>query len=127
MTQLQLLMKLSEVAVNLIFWSGIVLPIILAPFWPWWKSSWGWNIVALEFALSLALVGAILRLDLGLRTNDLLLFAWLTVFSLWTVPVIVAWRTVIILREQYRQAKREIRLRSIPSPEVAENGIREAE
>lgn len=117
MTQLQLLADLSRIAINVIFWSGIAFPILIGVFWPWWKSSWGWNIVSLEIALSLALVGSILQIDWGLRTTNLLLFGWLTVVSLWLVPIVVGWRTVIILREQYRQSQLTVRRRATKLPD----------
>lgn len=124
MTQILLLRDLSKIAVNVIFWSGIAFPIVIGPFWPWWKSSWGWNMVSLEGALSLALISSILQIDFGLRTTNVLLFLWLTVVSLWIVPAVVIWRTVIILRQQYRASQLRLKRRSV---KIANNEDRETE
>lgn len=107
MTQLQVLIDLSRIALNVIFWSCVAFPLI-GIFWPWWRSSWGWNIVSLEIALALAVMGSVLQIDFGLRSDHLLSFFWITTASLCLVPVIVVWRAVMILREQYHEARRDL-------------------
>ena len=99
MDQLQSLVSL--VIVQAIFYSGFAAPAVMATFWPWWRSELGWSIVAKTFALSLALLPAMLLYWLGPTTfTTSSALRWFSIAALGAVPLIVWWRVWVIYRFQ---------------------------
>jgi len=109
MTQAQFLSDVVKWLVNITFWTSLAFPVVTRPFWPWTRSQWGRNIVALELAIAFTLIGSIMNIDLGWRRYPLV-FAWITTVSLACVPVIVIWRAVMIWRTQRDGALHDRRL-----------------
>ena len=93
--------QVSEVIIQVIFWSGITAPLVMALFWRWWRTELGWSIVAKTLALSLALLMTVLVIWFGpsALTRSAVL-QWFTVAALGAVPVILWWRVWVIYKTQ---------------------------
>ena len=37
--------QVTQVIIQVIFYSGLLAPAVMATFWPWWRSELGWSIV----------------------------------------------------------------------------------
>ena len=100
MTQARLILDLAEYAVWFAFLASALFPAVTSAFWPWWKTTWGWNIVTLDLGVALALLPSWLSITFGLRVTANYPFAWLTVISVFAVGAVVTWRAVLIWRAQ---------------------------
>lgn len=105
MSQVQLISDVSEFAVWFTFMTSLLFTPVTSLFWPWWKSTWGWNIVSLEFCIALALLAPWLRFAFGIRTSSNALAAWLEVAAVLLCGMIVAWRAVMIYLTQRAMAQ----------------------
>lgn len=108
MTQEQLLVDAGGVLANVTFFTSLLFPAVTAFFWRWWASWWGRNIISLELGIAVTLLPAVLYRDFGV---DSLVLRWVQVTALATVPLIVAWRAVMIWRTQRAGALHDRRLR----------------
>lgn len=90
------------IAIQVTFWVSVLFPFVTALFWPWWKSWWGRNIIALEAAIAFTLIGEVLELEFGLvpKHTPGHLLLWTSAVSLWSVPVVLVWRGGLIFLEQ---------------------------
>ena len=88
----------GTVAVQGIFYSALLFPLVVATFWPWWKSELGWSIVAADVAYAVAVFPAMLSYWFGITLPAWLL--WASVVALWLVPPVVAWRASVLWRVQ---------------------------
>lgn len=94
-------LQVSRIIIQVIFYSGIAAPAVLAAFWPWWRSELGWSIVAKTLALSLALLGSMLMYWLGpASVARSPVVQWFTLVMLAAVPVIIWWRVWVIWKTQ---------------------------
>jgi hypothetical protein len=125
-TQEQFLMDAAAWIINIIFWSGLVSPILVGTFWPWRESHWGQNIMSFDICVSLALLGSVIKHDWGFPGSWLLGFEWLELVSLSCIPVIIVWRTVMIWKRQ-RNALHEAPGKNFPEPPAEKKLIREPE
>lgn len=100
MTQLSLIVDLDFIGLNIICWTSIAFPLIIATFWPWWESDWGRNLVSKVACLGLAVVGTVIKHDWGFPQRFFYEFAWLQALSLNLVAPILIWRIVLIWRKQ---------------------------
>jgi hypothetical protein len=93
----------SQIAIQMIFYSGLAAPMVMLTFWRWNTSRLGWSITAKTIALSLALLPAMLVYWFGLSslTNSDFL-RWFTIVMLYLVPVIIWWRVYEVWRVQRR-------------------------
>jgi len=101
-TQAELLLDLLNDAVAVAFPIAILFPLIGLPkigFWPWYQSSWGWNLVIFDLVVAIAVLPSWLHRVLGMNPETLY-FEWILVVSLWSIPIIVLWRTFLIWRAQ---------------------------
>lgn len=102
MTQAELIVNFVNWGINVAFIVSLVFPIAIRPIWAWTKHSWGWNIVVLDWAISLALLPVWVHRAFNLNP-DTYLFGWIQAASIWIVPVIILWRAVIIwLTQRYK-------------------------
>lgn len=101
------LLTVVHVLVNVGFFVSLAFPVVTRFFWPWNRSTWGWNTVLIELSIAGCLFPSVLRLDFGLA--DLAL-AWTQVAFLGTVPMNVIWRAFIIWRTQRDGARGDERL-----------------
>lgn len=98
--------QVSQIIIQVIFYSGIAAPIVLGLFWKWWRSELGWSIVAKTLALSLALTGTMLIYwfgPTGVARSDAM--QWFTLVMLAAVPVILWWRVWVIWKTQRSGAR----------------------
>lgn len=110
MTQGQLLIDLINDAVAVALPVAILFPLIGLPrfvagrfkiqgYWPWYHSTWGWNLVVFDLIIGLAVLPAWLHRILGLNPATLY-FEWIEVVSLWSIPIVILWRAILIWRAQ---------------------------
>jgi hypothetical protein len=105
MNQLEFLLDWGVWVVGVAFWVSVAFAPVITFFWRWWKDSWGWNIISLEVVIALALLRTILVTEFGLVRSGIETL-WLTDISVSLIPVIIIWRAVIIIREQYKAVRR---------------------
>jgi len=106
MNQVHLQQQIGVVVSNLAFWTCLSFPLVTWFYWNWRDSWWGRNIVIMDLLVALALLGGVLRADLGL-TADPVLFGWVTLVSVGLVPVVVVQRTLLIWRAQLSEVGRQ--------------------
>jgi hypothetical protein len=102
MTQAHLIINIFNDGVFTAFIVCLAFPAVGLPkigFWPWYKSEWGWNIVSLEEAITLALLPVWIRRFIHLDVSPLI-WGWIDAVSIWMIPVIVLWRVYIIWKTQ---------------------------
>jgi hypothetical protein len=105
MNQGQLVVDIINDGVFVAFIVCLIFPVIGAPrigFWPWYRSDWGWNIVLLEEAITLALLPIWAHRFMKFDAPPLV-WLWIDAVSIWLIPVIVIWRVYIIWRTQRYQ------------------------
>ena len=102
MTQAQFLADASKWVIQLAFWSSLAFPVWYSIWAPWWRSSIGRAIVALDSAIALATGPATIGLIFGASVVASPVFSWTTIFAFGCIPVITAWRMVIVFRVQRR-------------------------
>lgn len=101
MTQEQLIADLVNWGINAAFLFPFLFPAVVRLYWAWEKSDWGWNIVALDLAVALALLPIFVNHVFNVSVTGYF-FGWLEVSSIWLIPVIIVWRMIIIWRNQRR-------------------------
>lgn len=100
------LVHLADWGMNIAFWSSVTFPPVASIFWPWWKSSWGINIVMLELAIALALLGSIINIDFGVPIVGNMALTWTIIIALWLVGIIVIWRSVLVVMTQWHGVRK---------------------
>jgi hypothetical protein len=94
-------MVVDHVLINVAFITSALFTPVTSLFWPWWQSTWGWNIVTLEACIAGTLLASWLFLDFGV---DFQALQWITAVFLALIIVVITWRAVMIWREQRRGA-----------------------
>jgi len=89
-------------------------------FYPWWKSEFGWNVMALDVAIGLALTPAFLHRVFNVPVTSIW-FLYVEAAALSAVPVIVAWRIWVFYKIQRAGASERRPPKSAPV-EVEETG-----
>ena len=93
--------QITHVIIQVIFYSGLLTPLVMATFWRWWQTELGWSIVAKTLCLSASLLMVMLTYWFGptdfLRSAGL---QWFTVVMLAAIPVILWWRVWVIFKTQ---------------------------
>lgn len=102
MTQAQFLADASRWVIQAAFWSSLAFIAWYSAWAPWYRSSIGRAIVALDTAVALATFPAVLGLIFGVHLIASAFFSWLTVCAFGCIPVITCWRMVIVYRVQRR-------------------------
>jgi hypothetical protein len=101
-TQGRLILDLIEDGINVAFIVTLLFPFLGLPkvgIWPWWQHDWGWNMVAFDVCVALALLPSWLRRVLGVDPNTYI-FGWVVAISIWAIPCIVLWRVLLIWQAQ---------------------------
>jgi hypothetical protein len=98
-TQTQLAIDIINWGINVAFVSSILFPVAIRPIWAWTESAWGWNTIAFDVVVALALLPVWLHRTFNLNPGSLM-FLWIQAASLCAIPVIIIWRTWIIWRVQ---------------------------
>lgn len=94
--------ELAKWGVNIAFWPACAFTFLISFVWPWWKSSWGINIVSLESAIILALISPVISTDFNTHIASNLAFAWVEVVALFLVGIISTWRGVLVISAQMK-------------------------
>lgn len=92
----------GEVVALVAFSVNVLFVVVYSVLGPWWATGLGRNIVALDTALALALLPAVLHDLFGWTTATSTGFGWFVDGALACVPVIVLWRMVILVRMHQR-------------------------
>jgi hypothetical protein len=88
----------TQIGIELIFYTSLAFCIAVSSFWAWWKSQLGWTIIAKSLCLAIATLPAMVFFWLGHRAPT-----WLedvSIAGLWSVPVVLAWRAIVLWRVQ---------------------------
>lgn len=88
----------GEVIALVAFVTNVLFVVVYSLLGPWWDTELGRNIVAMDSALALALLPAVLHDLFGWTTATSVGFGWFVDAALGCVPVIVVWRLVILVR-----------------------------
>lgn len=104
MSAVVLLRDVDVIAVQAGFWASVAFPTVTATFWPWWKSWWGRNLVALDLAIALSLLSAVLQVEFDMEPGSTPghVLLWISSVSLCLVPVVIVWRGVLTWVSQRR-------------------------
>lgn len=106
MTQAQLVMELTNDAVIASFAASVLFVATYTALARWWRSEVGRALVALDTGLALTLAPLVLHRLSGLNVSSLG-FAWYYFGSLTLVAGATLWRTVIVVRTQWRDRVRQ--------------------
>jgi hypothetical protein len=104
MTQAQFLADASEWVIQAAFWCSLAFIAWYSALAPWYRSSVGRAIVALDSAIALATLPAVLGLIFGAELVTGRFFQWLTICAFACIPVITTWRMWIVWKLQRRGA-----------------------
>jgi hypothetical protein len=111
--------RISQVEIQVIFYSGLAAPIVMSLFWRWWRSELGWSIIAKTLALSMTLLSLMLAYWFGplsvARSPEM---QWFTLVMLAAIPVIIWWRVWVIYRTQ-----RDGALHRLPASRQQRTGV----
>ena len=112
MTEGQLLVDVINDGVIVAFLAALLFPLIglrgirlprgryvKIGYWPWWKNEFGWNVIAFDFTVSVALFPAILHRVFGVNVTSYI-FGWTEAVSIWLIPATILWRAVAIWHTQ---------------------------
>lgn len=99
MVQDQLILDLVEWGASVAFIVTFCFPVLIRFIWAWERHDWGWNIMCFDFCVSSALLPTFLHDMFGVDV-DTDFFSWSEVVSIWLIPVVVAWRSIMIYRKQ---------------------------
>jgi len=104
-TQGQIAIDIINWGVNVGFVVTFTFPGWIRLIWKWTESDWGWNTVALDMAVAVALLPSWVHRVFNLKP-DTYLFIWIVAGSLWAILIIVIWRAYIIYRIQRHGGRR---------------------
>lgn len=93
-----------EAASVFTFWVAFAFPLAVSLFWPWWRSTWGVNIITLEGCIWLSLLPAPLHAIFGVPYTTFLL--WFQVAAVAAAGLVVIWRGILIYLTQRAGARR---------------------
>jgi heme exporter protein D len=110
-TQLQFLNDWIQDAVFIGFLSAALFPLV-GIYFPWWRHAFGWNLIAFDFAVAVALFPAFLHRVFGVPVAGLF-YIYVVAVALTLVPIIVVWRAHVLYQEQKRGAEEVARQRLI--------------
>jgi hypothetical protein len=117
MSQVQLLRDLSEWVVQAAWLSSLTFIVFYTSLAPWWRYRVGRAIIALDFAVTLALTPGVVGLDFGARAIANQAWSWLAVIAVGMVVPITLWRCVVIWRLQRRGVLRDPAADNVPAHE----------
>ena len=99
MDQKQIAIDLINWGVDFAFLIPFLFPAYIRLIWAWEKDEWGWNIVLLDLAVSLAILPSFGHRVFGVNVSRIF-FIWLVACSIWLIPIIVVWRSIMIWKKQ---------------------------
>jgi hypothetical protein len=113
MTQLQFLLDTSSWLVPIVFWISITMIPAVSAIWPWWKTSWGWNIMSIPMVIAATLVSSGLHYTFGIDAQSLW-FDWLVIIGLTIAGVAELHRLFLIIRGQISEHRKTGAIRISP-------------
>jgi len=102
-TQLQFLNDWIQDAVFIGFLSAVLFPFV-GIYFPWWRHAFGWNLIAFDLAIGIALFPAFLHRVFGVSTTGLV-YIYIVAAALTVIPLIVIWRAYVLYIEQKKGAE----------------------
>lgn len=99
MTQAHLAVDVINWGINVAFISSALFPIAIRPIWKWTDSDWGWNTVAFDIAIAIALLPVWLHRTFNFSPSSPM-FLWIQAASICAIPVLIIWRCWIIWQVQ---------------------------
>jgi len=94
----------TDIVIQATFWSGLVFVLLIGRAWPWWRHWYGRAAITVDMLLTLAFLGAVVRLTFGLRPAGWM--TWLGLSALGLVPLrtVALAATVIWLQVKARRS-----------------------
>lgn len=89
------------------FWLSILFPLYIMPFWRWWDSWWGRNLISFDFSIALTLFPSWLNVTFHVNIVHHATWGWVSVVGLYLVSLNIIWRTAIIVHAQMTRYKSE--------------------
>jgi hypothetical protein len=102
MSHAELMRDLSEWVIQCAWLSSLTFIVLYTYLAPWWKYRVGRAIIALDFALLLALTPTVIGLDFGASVIASPFWTWLTLGAFALITPITVWRCITIWRLQRR-------------------------
>lgn len=99
MIQDQLVLNLIDWGANVAFLVTFAFPFVIRVIWAWEKHDWGWNIMSFDACVSSALFPYFIHGMFGVNVGTTF-FYWSEIVSIWLIPVVVFWRSILIYRKQ---------------------------
>ena len=85
------------IALPAAFWAALIFISTYTVLAPWWRTSIGRTIVAMDAGIMLTLLPAVLHLYLGVSEGSPS-YAWFTLCAFLLVPSSILWRTWVMVR-----------------------------
>jgi hypothetical protein len=95
----------GEIATLSAFFACVLFVIVYTAVAPWWRTPMGRNIVSLDLVTALALLPSALHWIFSITVYFSEWYAWFSYSAVGLVPVVIAWRAVILVRLQLRAAR----------------------
>jgi hypothetical protein len=92
----------STIETTATFLASLAFVIIYSITARWWRSALGRNLVAFDSALALTLLPSMVHHFFGVNTVNNAGFAWFTLIAFGFVPIVIVWRTAILIRLQLK-------------------------
>ena len=119
MTQFQFLTDWIQDAIFAGFLAAALFPFV-GIYFPWWRHEFGWNLIAFDLAIGIALLPAFLHRVFGVPVTGLV-YTYVVAIALTSIPVILIWRAYVLYREQKAGAREVERRRQIRRGQMEDN------
>jgi hypothetical protein len=98
-TQARLLVDWANAAIIPAFLVSLLFPVIVAPYYKWWKNEFGWNLSIKSWVIAVATLPSFVHRVFGVPVNELA-FMYMVVIAITTIPIVLIWRAWAIYRTQ---------------------------
>src|SRR3954470_16317590 len=105
--ELNLLLHQLRLGTVIAFYASVIFPGVVASYWPWWKESFGWNIILFDWSFSVVALPTWLNFTFDVSIRDSVLWAFITLIGVWCVILNIFTRAIIIYREQRSAVRRK--------------------
>lgn len=89
------------------FYASLLFPAVVAPFWPWWKESFGWNIILFDYSFCVVALPSWLNITFNILVKNQLFWGWFEVVGIYSVTLSIIVRVIIIYRKQRKAIRRK--------------------
>jgi hypothetical protein len=104
--ELNLLLHQLQLGTVIAFYASAFFPGVVAPYWPWWKEFFGWNVVLFDWSFSIVAFPSWLNFTFGVSIRNSAPWATVELFGVWCVILNIVVRAVIIYKFQKKALDR---------------------